>query len=145
MGVGAGWRQEMMDLLQIGGFRIDFDRELVIRPDGVDVRLRPQAFAVLRHLALNAGRIVGKDELVGAVWPGIAVTDDSLVQCVAEIRRAFGAAGHAISAPCPSAATCSRRPPTRLPPITGAHRRTLPSTSDHRLRSSPFARSAASR
>ena len=85
-----------MDLLQIGGFRIDFDRELVIRPDGVEVRPRPQAFAVLRHLALNAGRIVGKDELVGAVWPGIAVTDDSLVQCVAEIRRAFGAAGHAI-------------------------------------------------
>jgi hypothetical protein len=61
----------------IGGFRIDLDRELVIRPDGVEVRPRPQAFAVLRHLALNAGRIVGKDELVGAVWPGIAVTDDS--------------------------------------------------------------------
>ena len=24
-----------------------------------------------------------------AVWPGIAVTDDSLVQCIHEIRRAF--------------------------------------------------------
>jgi len=124
MGVGAGWRQEMMDL-QIGGFRIDFDRELVIRTDGVEVRLRPQAFAVLRHLALNAGRIVGKDELVGTVWPGVAVTDDSLVQCVAEIRRVFGAAGHAVIRTLPkrgylleaaadAASTHSGRPPAHL-------------------------------
>jgi adenylate cyclase len=82
--------------LQIGGFRIDLDRELVVRPDGTEVRPRPQAFAVLRHLALNAGRIVGKDELAEAVWPGVAVTDDSLVQCVADIRRALGASGQGI-------------------------------------------------
>jgi TolB-like protein/Tfp pilus assembly protein PilF len=86
----------MADSLQFGDFRIDLDREIVIRPDGAEVRPRPQAFMVLRHLAMNAGRIVGKDELVDAVWPGIAVTDDSLVQCVADIRRALGAPGHKI-------------------------------------------------
>ncbi|TIW90769.1 MAG: hypothetical protein E5V45_34740, partial [Mesorhizobium sp.] len=29
------------------------------------------------------------DELMQAIWPGIAVTDDSLVQCIGDIRRAL--------------------------------------------------------
>ena len=63
---------------------------------GQMVLLRPQAFAVLTYLAANANRVVTKDELMATVWPGIAVTDDSLVQCVHEIRRAIGDEAHAI-------------------------------------------------
>lgn len=44
---------------------------------------------MLRFLAENPNRLVTKDELIQAVWPGIAVTDDSIVQCIHEIRRAF--------------------------------------------------------
>ena len=33
---------------------------------------------------------------MAAVWPGLAETDDSLVQCVTEIRKALGDAGHGI-------------------------------------------------
>ncbi len=82
--------------LTAGPFRIDLDREVVTGPDGAPIRLRPQSFAVLRHLAANAGRIVGKDELAEAVWPGVAVTDDSLIQCIADIRRALGPAGQGL-------------------------------------------------
>jgi TolB-like protein/Flp pilus assembly protein TadD len=42
---------------------------------------------VLCHLARQAGRPVSKAELFKAIWPGISVTDDSLVQCVRDIRR----------------------------------------------------------
>jgi adenylate cyclase len=61
-----------------------------LRGPDQDIDLRPKAFEVLRHLAENAGRLVPKDELYQAVWPNIAVTDDSLVQCIRELRDRLG-------------------------------------------------------
>ena len=71
------------------GVIADFASETLRTVSGQSVALRPQAFAVLRYLAERAGRLVTKDELMAALWPGLAVTDDNLVQCVHEIRRAF--------------------------------------------------------
>jgi adenylate cyclase len=76
--------------LLLNGVEIDLDAGLLRGQDGADVQLRPQSFAVLRHLVANADRVVTKDELLDAVWPGIAVTDNSLSQCVSEIRKAIG-------------------------------------------------------
>ena len=45
---------------------------------------------LLKYLLENPERLVTKDELMKAVWPGVFVTDDSLVQCVRDIRRAIG-------------------------------------------------------
>lgn len=75
---------------------IDFGQEALLDARGRAVELRPQAYQVLRHLALNAGRLVSKDELMAAVWPGSVVTDDSLVQAIGDVRRALGEAGHRI-------------------------------------------------
>ncbi len=58
--------------------------------DGTEVALRPKAFTLLSYLLRNAGRVVPKDELLGAVWPGVIVTEDSLTRCVHEIRQALG-------------------------------------------------------
>src|SRR5688572_26270863 len=55
------------------------------------VRLRPHAGAVLTHMLMNPDRLISKSELLEAVWPGVVVTDNSLVQCVTEIRRELGA------------------------------------------------------
>jgi len=55
-----------------------------------EIDLRPKSFEVLRHLVENAGRLVSKDELVKIVWPNVIVTDESLTQCVSEVRRALG-------------------------------------------------------
>jgi DNA-binding winged helix-turn-helix (wHTH) protein len=41
------------------------------------------------YLAAHSGRVVNKDELFAVIWPDVVVTDDSLVQCVREIRRAL--------------------------------------------------------
>jgi TolB-like protein/Tfp pilus assembly protein PilF len=54
------------------------------------VELRPRSFAVLRLLAENPGRLVTKDELIAKVWDDVAVTEDSLTQCIADIRKAIG-------------------------------------------------------
>ena len=60
---------------------------------GTRIDLRHQSLVVLRYLAVNAGRVVIKDELLTALWPGLSVTDDSLTQCISDIRRALGDAG----------------------------------------------------
>ena len=55
------------------------------------VHLRPQAYRALHFLMENRGRLISKDELVKEVWEGRAVTDDSLVKCLKDVRIALGA------------------------------------------------------
>src|SRR5262249_40393637 len=54
-----------------------------------DIKLRPKSFEVLKYLVENNGRLVSKDELISAVWVDTAVTDDSLVKCLKDIRHAL--------------------------------------------------------
>lgn len=82
--------------LRLGTCRLDLERELLLDAQGDVLPLRRRAWEVLRRLAARAGHLVGKDELIAAVWPHGAVTDDSLVQAVADIRRALGPGGHAV-------------------------------------------------
>jgi TolB-like protein/DNA-binding winged helix-turn-helix (wHTH) protein/Tfp pilus assembly protein PilF len=56
---------------------------------GVAIELRPKSLAVLHYLVAHPQRLVGKDELLAAVWGKVVVTEDSLVQCVREIRHAL--------------------------------------------------------
>ena len=77
------------DVATFLGFTLDTRRQLLLR-DGEPIRLRPRTYDTLVHLVRNAGRLVTKQELIDTVWKGVAVTDDSLVQCLMEIRRALG-------------------------------------------------------
>jgi TolB-like protein/DNA-binding winged helix-turn-helix (wHTH) protein len=78
---------------------IRFDRYMLdlrrgtLRSGEDDIEIRPKTFEVLKLLVENAGRLVSKDEIVATVWPGVFVTDDSVVQCVKELRRALGPDG----------------------------------------------------
>lgn len=72
------------------GFVLDPDRAELHGPDGSAIRLRPKAFELLSLLVANNRRVVGKQELMEAVWPGIYVGEDSLFQCIREIRTALG-------------------------------------------------------
>lgn len=77
------------DVLRVGDVTLDLARQVVrIGPD--EVRLRPKTFDVLTLLVRHAGQVVSKQRLSDAVWGDVAVTDDSLVQCLVEIRRALG-------------------------------------------------------
>src|SRR3954463_15894742 len=58
--------------------------------DGHDVPLAPKPFETLLYLIRHADHVVSKHELLDAVWPGTFISEDGLVQCVVEIRRALG-------------------------------------------------------
>jgi DNA-binding winged helix-turn-helix (wHTH) protein/tetratricopeptide (TPR) repeat protein len=80
-------------VLHFDRFALDLTRGCVRMGDQT-IELRPKAFDVLRHLAENAGRLVPKQELYEAVWPNVIVSDDSLVQCIRELRQKLGDTEH---------------------------------------------------
>jgi len=82
--------------VRVAGFVVDFSQEALLDGTGRPVELRPQAYQVLRQRALNAGRLVTKDDLMSAVWPGAVVTDDSLVQAIGDVRRALSDSSHRV-------------------------------------------------
>jgi formylglycine-generating enzyme required for sulfatase activity len=65
-----------------------------LRAGDHDIELRPKAFEVLYHLAEHAGRLVTKQELYEAVWPNVIVSDDSITQCIRELRTKLGDVDH---------------------------------------------------
>lgn len=66
------------------------------RADGSEVHLRAQSREVLLCLFRGNGEPVGRQELIDAVWQGLAVTDDSLTQCIVDVRKAIGDTGQKI-------------------------------------------------
>jgi pimeloyl-ACP methyl ester carboxylesterase len=86
-------------------------------PDGTETVLRAQSAAVLRALARRWGDAVGKNALFAEVWGDIAVTEDSLVQCIVDIRRALGSAREAVRTLSGRGYMLAEPPPPRL---TGA-------------------------
>ncbi|MEO3473687.1 winged helix-turn-helix domain-containing protein [Roseomonas sp. CAU 1739] len=81
-----------LPLLTFEGFTFDPARG-VLTAEAREVVLRPKTTAVLAHLLAHAGQVVSRDALLTAVWGDVAVTDDSLTQCISEIRRALGPSG----------------------------------------------------
>jgi len=72
-----------------GEFELDLDRGS-LNHRGKEVPLRPKSFSVLRHLVEHAGQLVSREDLMSSVWPDAVVTDDSIAQCLIELRRAMG-------------------------------------------------------
>jgi adenylate cyclase len=69
---------------------VDLAADELRTAEGIHVELRPRSLAVLRLLAEHAGRLVTKDEFIAKVWDDVAVTEDSLTQCIADIRKTIG-------------------------------------------------------
>src|SRR5262245_47132041 len=70
-------------------FTLDLDRSCLWRA-GQEIKLRYKSFEALKYLVERSGRVVGKEEMMRALWPDAFVTDDSLVQCLIDARRALG-------------------------------------------------------
>jgi len=70
-------------------FRFEPAKRRLTGADGTIV-LSARAFDVLVHLVENRDRVVGKDELLKAVWPHSVVEDNNLNQAITAVRRALG-------------------------------------------------------
>ena len=88
--VSSHMRQEQVTL---PSHVVDLAADELRSTTGEQVELRPRSLAVLRLLAENAGRLVHKNEIIAEVWGDVVVTDDSLTQCIADIRKAIGDRG----------------------------------------------------
>ena len=77
-------------VLRFDAFTLDLARSTLRRGEE-ELPLRRQSFDVLRYLAEHAGKVVSRDELIAAVWAAPpARPEDSLFQCIKDIRRALG-------------------------------------------------------
>ena len=74
---------------RFGAFTLNNQRGC-LQSAGIDLGLRPKAFEILRYLVANAGRLASKDELAKIAWPNVIVNDDSLAQCIRDVRRVLG-------------------------------------------------------
>ncbi len=73
---------------QFGEFLLDIERGCLLKA-GAEIKLRPKVYDALKYFVEHPGRLIEKQELIQAVWPDAFVTDDSLVQCTVELRRAL--------------------------------------------------------
>jgi predicted ATPase len=71
------------------GLRLDFRNQRVERR-GQIIELRPKSWQLLTYMAAHPSELLGKEELVEAVWGDTVVGDASLNQVVGELRKALG-------------------------------------------------------
>jgi len=76
-------------LYRFDEFELDPSRRVLSRNES-PVALTPKAFDVLAFLVLNPGRVVTKEELLKAVWPGSFVEEGNLAQYISTLRKALG-------------------------------------------------------
>lgn len=72
----------------IGDWRLSADRNLLSGEHGV-VRLEPRQVDLLLFLARHRGEVLGADRIIDTVWQGQVVTDQSVYQAIAKLRRAL--------------------------------------------------------
>lgn len=77
------------DSFQIAGHLVEPSILRVTR-DGEEARLEARAMQVLVYLVEHAGSVVSRAELEKELWPGRIVTEDSVTNAIAKLRRVFG-------------------------------------------------------
>jgi DNA-binding winged helix-turn-helix (wHTH) protein len=69
-----------------GPFSLDTDASRLTR-NGVELRVRPRAFHVLRVLLQHHGEFVGYETMMAEAWEGVHVSRHTVDVTVAEVRR----------------------------------------------------------
>jgi TolB-like protein/DNA-binding winged helix-turn-helix (wHTH) protein/Tfp pilus assembly protein PilF len=77
-------------VFEFGDFRIDPRKRLLTRRGGEVIALTPKHFDFLLYLVENAGEVLEKDRIMGAVWPRMVVEENNLNQAVSQLRRLLG-------------------------------------------------------
>ena len=77
------------EIYEFGPFRLEVKERRLLR-DGQPVQLRAKVFDTLRVLVENHGRLVGKDDLMKALWPDAVVEEGNLAHNLTVLRKALG-------------------------------------------------------
>jgi DNA-binding winged helix-turn-helix (wHTH) protein len=92
----SGPQRDVRVAYRFGTFTLDLDRGMLLAGDGSERILRPKSFALLRLLVENAGRLLSQAAILDALWPGVFITENSVSQCISDIRRALGSEAAAL-------------------------------------------------
>ena len=85
----AGTDQSTRELYEFGPFRVDAEKERLLRGDE-PVPLMPKTFQILLVLIRNKKDVVTKDELMKSVWPDTFVEEANLSRNIFLLRKALG-------------------------------------------------------
>ena len=77
---------------EFGPFRLD-EPARALRLNERELTLQPRVFDLLVYLVRSRERVVSKDELLDALWPGVTVTDNSLQRAISLLRGALREGG----------------------------------------------------
>ena len=69
-------------------FHLDLANERLLQDQQI-ISLKPKAFAILRYLVENPGRLVTKEELLGVIWGQVCVSKVILRGYIRELRQAL--------------------------------------------------------
>src|SRR5208282_4291525 len=75
-------------IFEFGPFRLDPAERLLLR-EKVPVQLPPKVFDALVVMVESRGRLLGKDELLRAVWPDSFVEESNLALYISILRKAL--------------------------------------------------------
>jgi len=76
-------------LYEFGPFRLEPDERLLLR-EGKPASLTPKAFELLVLLVRNQGRLVTKDQIMHAIWPGSFVEEANITVLISALRKVLG-------------------------------------------------------
>src|SRR5246127_4872170 len=85
----ATFDQRPRELYEFGPFRVDPDREVLLR-EGQQVPLTPKTFQILLVLIRHSKEVVTKDDLMQLVWPDTFVEEANLSRNIFMLRKALG-------------------------------------------------------
>ena len=84
-----GTDQQTRQHYEFGPFRVDAEKELLLRDDAA-VPLAPKAFQVLLVLMRHKNQVVTKDDLLKTIWPDTFVEEANLSRNIFLLRKALG-------------------------------------------------------
>jgi TolB-like protein/DNA-binding winged helix-turn-helix (wHTH) protein/Tfp pilus assembly protein PilF len=76
-------------IYEFGDYRLDAEERVLIR-EGQNVPIPPKDIETLVVLVEKAGHIVGKDELLAKVWPGVFIEENNLARRIFNLRQVLG-------------------------------------------------------
>ncbi|KGK00523.1 winged helix-turn-helix domain-containing protein [Thalassotalea sp. ND16A] len=73
----------------VGEFVVDFSLGKLFK-QGVEIKLEPQSFELLRLFLTQKGRVVSREEILTNIWANRHVSDDAIRAVVKKLRLALG-------------------------------------------------------